>query len=227
MSATVMRYPREWAALVDPLRARVGPLADVKLGIGLNFNRLDDTSSTGQVGAVRGGFLITLPHLFCRDAGARDGCKALLHPRQRNQTNLTKSRRPPTLHHPPAQTFSSSRVSWLMWAAGATGGRGADRIHAYTPGPATHPPCPPLNPRRTLHDPTPRTRPDIATGRHVPPIDGPGIKSLIEQKLDFVGVSAYAPLSGPGMQRKEFENAAFMLGVRGAAARWAVRCAPP
>jgi len=49
MSATVMRYPREWAALIDPLRARVGPLADVKFGIGLNFNRLDDTSSTGQV----------------------------------------------------------------------------------------------------------------------------------------------------------------------------------
>lgn len=48
MSATGMRHPRDWAALAAPLRARVGPLADVKMGVGLNFNRLDDTSSTGQ-----------------------------------------------------------------------------------------------------------------------------------------------------------------------------------
>jgi hypothetical protein len=40
MSATVMRYPREWGALVEPLRKRVGPLAAVKFGIGLNWNRL-------------------------------------------------------------------------------------------------------------------------------------------------------------------------------------------
>lgn len=39
MSATVMRHPREWAAQVEPLRARVGPLADVRMGVGLNFNR--------------------------------------------------------------------------------------------------------------------------------------------------------------------------------------------
>jgi len=50
---------------------------------------------------------------------------------------------------------------------------------------------------------------------NVPPIDRSGIKALIEQKLDFVGVSAYAPINGPGFKPKELENAAFMLGVSG------------
>ena len=45
MSATVMRFPRKWAALVEPLRRRVGPLADVKFGIGLNWNRLGEPAA--------------------------------------------------------------------------------------------------------------------------------------------------------------------------------------
>lgn len=50
MSATIMRYASEWARLVPGLRQRIkGSVAadsvQVKMGIGLNFNRLDDTTS--------------------------------------------------------------------------------------------------------------------------------------------------------------------------------------
>jgi hypothetical protein len=121
MSATVMRYPRDWAALAGPLRSRVGPLADVKMGIGLNFNRLDDTSSTGQ-------------------------------------------------------TYSSSRASWLLWLLGATDALGG--------------------------------------GGGAPPVDAEGVQQLLGSALDFIGVSAYSPISGPGFPLNELENSAFMLGVR-------------
>jgi hypothetical protein len=40
MSATIMRFPRDWAALVAPIRGRMGRAAKVSMGIGLNFNRL-------------------------------------------------------------------------------------------------------------------------------------------------------------------------------------------
>jgi hypothetical protein len=34
MGATVAKYPREWASLIDPLRERIGDEADVLFGIG-------------------------------------------------------------------------------------------------------------------------------------------------------------------------------------------------
>jgi hypothetical protein len=46
-----------------------------------------------------------------------------------------------------------------------------------------------------------------------PPLDAAGLRALFQQHLQFVGVSAYAPLSGPGFATKELENAAFTLGV--------------
>lgn len=119
MSASVIRYPRDWAALTSALKSRIGPLADVRMGIGLNFNRLDDTSSTGQ-------------------------------------------------------TYTSSRASWLLWLLGATDGLGG--------------------------------------GGGAPAIDAEGVRSLLGA-IDFLGVSAYAPFTGPGFRSSELENAAFMLGV--------------
>ncbi|KAF8057099.1 hypothetical protein HT031_006108 [Scenedesmus sp. PABB004] len=116
MSATVMRFASEWGGLVEGLRARVGGAhADVLLGVGLNFNRLDDTTSV-------------------------------------------------------AKTYDSSRLSWLMWQLGA---------------------------ERSAGD--------------VPPIDGDGVRRLLGEQLDFVGISAYAPYTGPGMALNEFESAAFMF----------------
>lgn len=53
MSATIMRHPRDWAALTDGLRARVGPLADVKMGVGLNFNRLGACVEDQMLGGVQ------------------------------------------------------------------------------------------------------------------------------------------------------------------------------
>jgi hypothetical protein len=49
MSATIMRYASQWGGLIPRLRDRVGNAhADVKMGVGLNFNRLDDTSSVSK-----------------------------------------------------------------------------------------------------------------------------------------------------------------------------------
>jgi hypothetical protein len=49
MSATIMRFASQWGALMPRLRDRVGTTqADVKLGVGLNFNRLDDTTSVSK-----------------------------------------------------------------------------------------------------------------------------------------------------------------------------------
>ncbi|WIA33971.1 hypothetical protein OEZ86_007066 [Tetradesmus obliquus] len=46
MSATIMRFAGQWAGIIPRLRDRVGNAhADIKMGVGLNFNRLDDTSS--------------------------------------------------------------------------------------------------------------------------------------------------------------------------------------
>ncbi|KAF6266415.1 hypothetical protein COO60DRAFT_1474808 [Scenedesmus sp. NREL 46B-D3] len=44
MSATMMRYTRDWVSTIPDLRALIGTtLADVKFGVGLNFNALDQT----------------------------------------------------------------------------------------------------------------------------------------------------------------------------------------
>jgi hypothetical protein len=55
MSATIMRFTSAWRALIPGLKQRLlastlpgGPPADVKIGIGLNFNRLDDTTSVSK-----------------------------------------------------------------------------------------------------------------------------------------------------------------------------------
>lgn len=34
MGATIAKHPREWAALIEPLRERIGEEADVLFGIG-------------------------------------------------------------------------------------------------------------------------------------------------------------------------------------------------
>jgi hypothetical protein len=44
------------------------------------------------------------------------------------------------------------------------------------------------------------------------PIDGAGVRGLVSEVIDFVGVSAYAPYSAPGFPKHEFENSAFNLG---------------
>lgn len=46
------------------------------------------------------------------------------------------------------------------------------------------------------------------------PPDPAGIKYLIEEKLGFIGISAYAPMTGPGFSPSELENAAFNIKVR-------------
>jgi hypothetical protein len=49
MSATIMRFAAQWGGVIPRLRDRVGSThADVKMGVGLNFNRLDDTTSVSQ-----------------------------------------------------------------------------------------------------------------------------------------------------------------------------------
>jgi hypothetical protein len=49
MSATIMRFAAQWGNLIPRLRDRVGNAhADIKMGVGLNFNRLDDTTSVSQ-----------------------------------------------------------------------------------------------------------------------------------------------------------------------------------
>lgn len=51
MSATVMRYPEQYHAMIEPLRrtiegSRSGlPQSAVKIGLSMNFNKLDDASS--------------------------------------------------------------------------------------------------------------------------------------------------------------------------------------
>lgn len=49
MSATIMRFASQWGDLVQTLKDRVGSEhADVKIGIGLNYNRLDDVTSVSK-----------------------------------------------------------------------------------------------------------------------------------------------------------------------------------
>jgi hypothetical protein len=109
MSATVMRFASQWAALVPRIKARIGvEHADVLVGIGLNFNRLDDTTSVSQ-------------------------------------------------------RYGSSRLSWLLWQLG------------------------------------------VEDNGDAPPIDAHSLQNLFST-VNFVGISAYAPYSGPGFELNEFEN---------------------
>jgi hypothetical protein len=53
-------------------------------------------------------------------------------------------------------------------------------------------------------------------GRAPPPDsagDPAGVKDLIENRISFIGISAYAPLTGPGFAPKELENSAFNIKV--------------
>jgi hypothetical protein len=144
MSATVVRYPGQWQALIEPTRKRASSSStttpdnknnNVRIGVGMNFNRLDDLSSMGQ-------------------------------------------------------THDSSRLSWAAWALGITDVFGAGSKHAEGT---------------------------------VPKVDGPALGALL-RSVDFVSISAYAPLSWPGFNPDELGNSAFMvveqleaLGVPGAA----------
>jgi hypothetical protein len=133
MSATVVRFSEQWRGLVEAVRARAAGAAattdSVRIGVGMNFNRLDDLSSTGQ-------------------------------------------------------THNSSRLSWAAWALGLTdAGKG---------------------------------------GADVPAVDGPALGALL-RSVEFLSISAYAPISGPGFAPDELGNSAFMvveqlvaLGVPGA-----------
>lgn len=115
MSATIMRYTSQWATMVPAIKSIVGTKhADVKVGIGLNFNALDATET-----------------------------------------------------HPPQGT---GLVGFLL---------GSGQRAARYP---------------------------------VPGIDGGAVRDLISNKIDFVGISAYAPYSGPGFGINEFENSAFNVG---------------
>jgi hypothetical protein len=117
MGATIAKYPRDWAACVEPLRKIIGDDADVLFGIGVNF------------------------------------------------TGISKSQ-------------TSTNMPFFFGFFGAQNTE--------------------------------------------PPSDPQGIKSLVEDKLDFIGVSAYAPGTGPGFPINEIENAAFNIKVRGGRAeRWA------
>lgn len=49
--------------------------------------------------------------------------------------------------------------------------------------------------------------------------DPAGVKDLLENRISFIGISAYAPFTGPGFAPNELENAAFMIRVGAAAAR--------
>jgi hypothetical protein len=118
MSATVMRYTSAWASLVPAIKSTIGlKLADVKVGVGLNFNALDAVEKH-EAGAVSGG---------------------------------------------------------LFGALIGSGSRGGLRVP-------------------------------------IPPIDATGVRDLLSNTVDFVGISAYAPYSGAGFPAREFENSAFNVG---------------
>ena len=115
MSATIMRYTSQWATMVPAIKNIIGNKhADVKVGIGLNFNALGDTET-----------------------------------------------------HPPQ---GSGLIGFLVGSG--------QRASRYP----------------------------------VPAIDGGAVNDLLSNKIDFVGISAYAPYSGPGFSINEFENSAFNVG---------------
>lgn len=51
MSATIMRFAPAWGRLIPRLKASIAGDStdvDIKMGVGLNFNRLDDTTSVNK-----------------------------------------------------------------------------------------------------------------------------------------------------------------------------------
>jgi hypothetical protein len=115
MSATLMRYTSDWATLIPVIKNTIGStLADVKVGVGLNFNALDAVECANQPTTATGIF------------GA------------------------------------------LLGAATTT-----------------------------------------CTNTAAPAIQAAAVKDLLSNKLDFLGISAYAPYSGANFAISELQNAAF------------------
>jgi len=75
MSATIMRYTQDWSSLIPGVRATLAEsgLADVKVGIGLNFNRLDAVQGSGQPAGGFFGFLFGARPPPPRNTPAIDG----------------------------------------------------------------------------------------------------------------------------------------------------------
>lgn len=112
MCATIMRYTSDWMSTIPSLRAIMGSdLADIKFGIGLNFNALDQTE------------------------------------------------------------YSVAPNTGFGWMFGAQ-----------------------------------------RSDRYAPSIDAAAIYNMVTNTIDFIGISAYAPYTGPGMGLNEFENSAFNVG---------------
>jgi hypothetical protein len=131
MSATIMRYTRQWAQLVPIIRNIISDQhADVKVGIGLNFNNVDATETRSALASDADGYFVGSGQRAAAPAPAADG----------QQAPLAK-------------------------------------------GSAT-----------------------------APKIDSTGVKQLLQQVIDFVGVSVYAPITGPDFRLNELENSAFVCG---------------
>lgn len=115
MSATLMRYTSDWATLIPLIKDTVDSnLADVKVGVGLNFNALDAVECANQA------------------------------------------------------TTSTGLFGALLGAATST-----------------------------------------CTNAAAPSIQAAAVNDLLTNKLDFLGISAYAPYSGADFAISEFQNAAF------------------
>src|SRR5690349_7107053 len=76
MSATIMRFAEAWGRLIPVLKASItgnNTNVVVKMGVGLNFNRLDDTTSVNkQFGSSRLSWLAWQVGVE-PPAGSRDG----------------------------------------------------------------------------------------------------------------------------------------------------------
>lgn len=103
MSATIMRFPRDWIGVIGNLRTRLASVdqLDAKLGVGLNFNRL----VRAQPGP--------------REKGKEwhDGCCTPLDPALAHEKGHSEGPQEDTSSS--SQTFSgASPLSWLLWATG-------------------------------------------------------------------------------------------------------------
>lgn len=76
MSATIMRFAPAWGRLIPRLKASIAGDStdvDIKMGVGLNFNRLDDTTSVNkEFGSSRLSWLAWQVGIE-PPAGSRDG----------------------------------------------------------------------------------------------------------------------------------------------------------
>lgn len=132
MSATLMRFTSQWAQLVPTIRSIIGDKhADVKVGIGLNFNKLESTEALMAAKSDT-------------DAGYWIG--------------------------------SGQRAAPTEPMPAADGQQG------------------------------------VLAAAAVPPIDSASVKHLLTHIVDFIGVSAYAPYTGPNFRLHELENSAFNCG---------------